>query len=55
MALGMACAGILLRAMGTPDEVLPKAQLYLLIYFLGVPATLLYNGGYGLTDKLYRV
>ena len=45
MALGMACTGILLRAMGTPAEVLPQARLYLLIYFAGVPATLLYNFG----------
>ena len=45
MALGMACTTALLQAMGTPAEVLPQAKLYLIIYFLGVPATLLYNFG----------
>ena len=31
--------------MGTPDDVLPLAALYLKIYFLGAPASLVYNFG----------
>lgn len=45
MLLGMACTDVLLKAMGTPEEILPLARLYLLIYFLGIPAMLLYNFG----------
>lgn len=45
MLLGMACTDALLKAMGTPEEILPLARLYLLIYFLGIPAMLLYNFG----------
>ena len=35
----------LLRLMNTDPEVLPLASLYLKIYFLGTPATLVYNFG----------
>ena len=42
-AAGIACSSLLLRAMGTPDEVLPLAQLYLRIYFVGLPVIILYN------------
>lgn len=45
MALGMACTDVLLRAMGTPKDVFSGARQYLMIYFVGVPATLLYNFG----------
>ena len=34
-----------LSAMGTPSDVLPLAEIYLKIYFLGSPANLLYNFG----------
>lgn len=34
-----------LSAMGTPDDVLPLAEIYLKIYFLGSPANLIYNFG----------
>lgn len=35
----------MLRIMNTAPEVLPLASLYLKIYFLGVPATVVYNFG----------
>ena len=41
--LGICLAGPLLRVMGTPDEVLPLAELYLRIYFAGLPIIMLYN------------
>ena len=34
-----------LTLMGTPDDVLPLATLYLQIYFLGAPGSLAYNFG----------
>ena len=48
--VGMAVIGLLmakpaLELMGTPDDVLPLAALYLKIYFIGMPATLTYNFG----------
>ncbi len=36
---------IFLKLMGTPDDVLPLATKYLKIYFLGAPASLVYNFG----------
>lgn len=42
--LGVVLSAPLLRLMGTPEgEVLDGAVLYMRIYFLGVPASLLYN------------
>ncbi len=46
----LAVAGFLLSRqilvwMGSPDETLPLASLYLRIYFLGMPASMLYNFG----------
>lgn len=35
----------ILEAIGTPDEVLVLAALYLRIYFLGMPAVMVYNFG----------
>ena len=35
----------LLSLMGTPDDVLDMATLYMRIYFVGMPATMLYNFG----------
>lgn len=43
--LGSCCAGTFLTWMQTPPEVLPLATLYLRIYFLGMPAMLVYNFG----------
>lgn len=35
----------LLELMGTPDDVLDKATIYMQIYFVGMPAFMLYNFG----------
>ena len=42
---GETFASPLLTMMGTPDDVKPLSDLYLQIYFLGMPGTLLYNFG----------
>ena len=44
-ALGVMVAGPVLEAMGSPEEVLPLATLYMQIYFLGAPVLFLYNLG----------
>ena len=41
--LGFFLASPLLRLMDTPADVLPLSDRYLQIYFIGVPASLLYN------------
>ena len=41
--IGFFCSTPLLHMMNTDPEVLPLASLYLKIYFLGVPATVVYN------------
>ena len=43
--VGVFFSGPMLSLMGTPDDVLPVAALYLKIYFVGMPATLTYNFG----------
>ena len=43
--LGFFLAGTFLSLMNTPDEVLPLATAYMRIYFLGMPANMLYNFG----------
>lgn len=43
--LGIIVVGPILKLMGTPDEILPLATLYLRIYFAGMPVVLLYNYG----------
>ena len=42
---GASMAGILLRLMSSPEDVIGLATIYLRIYFLGMPATMLYNFG----------
>ena len=42
---GILLAKPLLTLMGTPDNVLGQAALYMRIYFVGMPATMLYNFG----------
>ena len=42
---GYALANPLLSLMGTPDDILPHAVIYMQIYFIGVPGMLLYNFG----------
>ena len=43
--IGIALAEPLLRLMGTPDNVLDQAALYVRIYFAGMPVIMLYNFG----------
>lgn len=45
IVLGLLFATPMLRLMDTPEEVLVQASLYLKIYFLGMPAMLVYNFG----------
>ena len=45
IGVGMFASGPMLKLMGTPDEVLGQAILYVRIYFLGMPVNLLYNFG----------
>ena len=43
--LGLVIAAPIMRLLGTPDEILPDAALYLRIYFLGMIPQMLYNMG----------
>lgn len=43
--VGVVAAKPLLHLMHVPDSILPLAALYLRIYFIGMPATMLYNFG----------
>ena len=43
VAVGLALTRPLLELMGTPDDVIDKAVLYMQIYFIGMPANMLYN------------
>lgn len=43
--IGMFLARFFLTLMGTPDNVMDKAVLYIRIYFLGMPAITIYNFG----------
>lgn len=43
--LGEVVSGPMLRLMGTPEDVLPLSSLYMKIFFIGMPATLIYNFG----------
>ena len=44
-AFGCLFSGTFLKWMGTPEDVLPLSTTYLAIYFLGTPASLIYNFG----------
>ena len=41
----MIFAPMMLEVMATPEEVLGQAALYIRIYFIGMPAMLIYNFG----------
>ena len=43
--LGVFLAKPMLTLMGTPEDVLDQAALYMRIYFIGMPVTMLYNFG----------
>ena len=45
VVIGCCCAELFLYWMQSPENVRPLAALYLRIYFLGIPATMLYNFG----------
>ncbi len=45
VVIGLSLAAPLLEMMGTPEDVLPLSVLYMRIFFVGMPATLLYNFG----------
>ncbi|HKM17656.1 MAG TPA: MATE family efflux transporter [Limnochordia bacterium] len=45
MILGLLLCSPLLRMMGTPDDILHLSELYMRIYFLGLPAGMVYNFG----------
>ncbi len=45
VVVGLSLASPLLTLMGTPEDVLPLSVLYMRIFFVGMPATLLYNFG----------
>ena len=47
MAAGAILSPLLLKATGTPEDVLPDAVVYLRIYFFGIIPVLLYNMGAG--------
>lgn len=44
-AIGMVFSRTFLVWMGTPDDVLPLSTVYLMIYFAGTPANMVYNFG----------
>ena len=45
VAAGMTAARPMLEWMATPPEVLDQAMLYMRLYFIGMPATMLFNFG----------
>ena len=47
-AAGIPAAAVILRLMGTPEDVFPQAAAYLRIYFAGISGLLIYNIGSGI-------
>ena len=45
IVMGFAFSKLMLELMGTPDDVIDKAVLYMRIYFAGMPVVMLYNFG----------
>lgn len=45
MLIGLVASGPLLRLMDTPEDIIGRASVYLRIYFLGMPANMVYNFG----------
>lgn len=43
--MGVTLADPMLELMGTPEDVLPLSTLYMKIFFIGMPANLIYNFG----------
>lgn len=45
MIIGLFACEPLLKMMGTPDDIIDLSAVYMRIYFLGVPASMIYNFG----------
>lgn len=45
IVIGVVCSRTLLSWMGSPEDVIDKATLYMQIYFVGMPVNMLYNFG----------
>ncbi|NLY52441.1 MAG: MATE family efflux transporter, partial [Firmicutes bacterium] len=45
MVLGLSLCDTLLELMGTPEDVIHLSAVYIRIYFLGLPASMVYNFG----------
>ncbi|MBD5204250.1 MAG: MATE family efflux transporter [Bacteroidales bacterium] len=41
--IGILASGSILRAIATPDDVLPRAEVYLRLFFIGVPFLVVFN------------
>lgn len=52
LILGVTCSKYFLKWMGTPDELLDLSNTYMVIYFIGIPFTLIYNFGAALLRGL---
>ena len=52
MVFGMACCGLLLHLIHTPEEILADSSLYLDIYILGLPFLFFYNIATGIFSAL---
>ena len=50
--VGIALTPLLLRWMGTPEEVLPNSVLYFRVYFAGILAVILYNIAVGILQAV---
>ena len=46
--IGVMCSPLILRLMGTPEDIMPESILYLQIYFGGIIGIILYNMGSGI-------
>jgi len=52
MIVGIVFSPVMLRMMGTPDNIIGKAEIYLRIYFIGLPAMSVYNFGSAILRSL---
>ena len=52
LAAGILLSPVMLRMMGTPENIIEKAELYLRIYFIGLPAMSIYNFGSAILRSL---
>ena len=52
LAAGIVLSPAMLRMMGTPENIIGKAEIYLRIYFIGLPAMSIYNFGSAILRSL---